>query len=136
MPRLPVPQTISFEFQVEYGETPTIPVVFSHQNGPTLRVVCLVDSGASGVMLPSELAEELGLTLETRSGPVVGATGVGQGWVHALTAKFPDLDDLSFSVEALFLPELPIALIGRDPFFQRMVVAFHHGQGSLYFNAA
>ena len=90
----------------------------------------------SGVTLPSELAEELGLTLETRSGPVVGATGVGQGWVHALTARFPDLDDLSFSVEALFLPELPIALIGRDPFFQRMVVAFHHGQGSLYFNAA
>ncbi len=43
-----------------------------------------------------------------------------------------DLDNLSFSLEAIFLPELPIALMGRDPFFQDLHVAFQHSRRNFY----
>jgi predicted aspartyl protease len=113
-----------------------IPVIFTSQNSSVVTVLCLVDSGATGVLLPSELADELGLVLETPSIPVVGVTGVGYGWVHPLTATLPELDGLTLSVEAVFLPQLPVALLGRSPLFQRVDIAFQHVQGNLYFNLA
>jgi hypothetical protein len=110
--------------------------MFTSQNSSVVTVLCLVDSGATGVLLPSELADELGLVLEIPSPPIVGVTGVGHGWVHPLMATLPDLDGLTFSIEAVFLPRLPVALVGRSPVFQRVDVAFQHTQGNLYFNLA
>jgi predicted aspartyl protease len=135
MPRLPVPQTLSFDYVVDYAEVPVVPVVFSHQNRTGVAVLCLVDSGASGILLPSELAGQLGVSLDVPSRPVIGVTGVGRGWVQMLRATLPDLDDLAFTVEVVSLPQLPIALIGREPLFQRLDVAFRHSQGRAYFEA-
>jgi predicted aspartyl protease len=135
MPSLPVPQTISFDYVVDYAEVPLIPVVFSHQNRPGVPVLCLVDSGASGILLPSELADQLGVSLDVPSRPVIGVTGVGQGWVQMLRATLPDVEDLAFTVEVVFLPQLPIALTGREPFFQHVDIAFRHPQDSMYFRA-
>ena len=136
MPRLPNPQNLSFNYVANYSEAPLLPVIFSHRDNQGLPVLCLVDSGASGVVLPMELAEHLGVRLATPSRSVIGVSGITQGWVQALTATFPDLDNLSFPVEAIFLPELPIALMGRDPFFQRLHVAFQHSRRDVYLEPA
>lgn len=61
MPRLPAPLTLSFSYVVGYSELPLIPVIFAQRGSPGVPVLCLVDSGASGVILPSELADELGV---------------------------------------------------------------------------
>jgi len=134
MPRLPTPVTLSFSYEVDYSELPLIPVMFTYRDSPGITVLCLVDSGSSDIMLPSELANELGVVLEAPSGPIVGVTGVGQGWLHPLTATFLELDNFTLSVQAIFLPQLPVVLIGRSPFFQRLDVAFQHRRGKLYFN--
>jgi predicted aspartyl protease len=82
MPRLPSPVTLSFNYAVAYAELPVMPVMFTYHDSPGITVLCLVDSGASGIMLPSELADELGISLGTPSATIVGVTGVGQGWIH------------------------------------------------------
>ena len=133
MPRLRVPERLLFEYVVNYDDRPMVPIVFQHQSRSSITVLCLVDSGASGVLLPSELAGQLGVALEVPSSPVIGVTGVGQGWIQTLSATVPDLDDHSFAVDAVFLPELPIALVGREPFFRGLDVAFRHPQGIMYF---
>jgi len=134
MPRLPSPVTLSFNYAVPYTDLLVTPVMFTYHDSPGIAVLCLVDSGASGIMLPSELADELGISLGTPSGTIIGVTGVGQGWVHPLTATFPELDGLTFSVEAVFLAQLPIALVGRAPLFEQVDVVFQHRRGNLYFN--
>jgi len=133
MPRLLEPLALPFGYVMNYDDVPVVPVMFSQQNQPGIPVMCLIDSGASAVMLPSELASPLGITLEAPTRTVIGVTGSAQGWVHQLNATFPDLDDLTLDLEVVFLPQLPIALIGREPFFQRVDVAFRHAQGNVYF---
>lgn len=133
MPKLSVPVTIAFDYVVAYEDLPLVPVRFSNEGQLGVTVLCLLDSGASGVLLPAELAAELGVVLETQSGPIIGINGVSQGWVHPVTASLLDVDSLDFQVDAVFLEHLPVALLGRSPLFEALDIAFRHREGSLFF---
>ena len=131
-----MPETLTFDYVVAYSDLPLVPVRFSNQTSPRVTVLCLLDSGASGVLLPAELADSLELTLEEPSVPVIGVSGVSQGWVHSVTASLLDVDILDFRVDAVFLAGLPVALLGRSPFFEVLDIAFRHRQSSLYLSPA
>ena len=133
MPRLPEPTALSFEYLVEYSDLPILPVIFSREGSYQVFVLCLIDSGASGILLPSELAAQLGISLEDPSVTVIGVTGSTQGWSHPLTATLPEVDGFSFVAEAVFVPGLPDALLGRSPAFNLLDIAFQHRHSRVYF---
>ena len=136
MPRLPEPIALSFEYLVEYSDLPMVPVIFSREGEFEVLVLCLLDSGATGILLPSELADELGISLEDHSLTVIGVTGSAQGWSHQLTATLPEVDGFSFVAETVFLTGLPVALLGRSPAFDLLDVAFQHRNSMVYFQTA
>ena len=134
MPRLTEPLTLTFNYGISYDEWPVIPVRFSSQGINTIVVLCLVDSGASGVLLPTEIASELGLDLPSPTVSVTGVAGTGHGSLYNLSANLLETDGQDFPVDMVFLPELPVAILGRSPFFERYNVGFQHSGRNLYFN--
>jgi len=89
-----------------------------------LKVLALVDSGASFSVFRPEVAEYLGIIIER--GKKVYLTGIGGrilGYLHVVTLE---IGNIKFRCSIVFSPEFNVSfnLLGRDNFFLPLVISF------------
>ena len=125
---------LRFDYAVDYSGLPMMPVAFSQEGGTRSYALCLIDSGASGILLPSEFASELGISLEDPSLTIIGVTGTAQGWSYPLVVSLPEIDGHTFVTDVVFLADLPVALLGRNPAFDLLDIAFQQRNSRILFN--
>ncbi|MEK7532405.1 MAG: retropepsin-like aspartic protease [Patescibacteria group bacterium] len=122
---------MKFRYDTRYTEhgfemVPRIPVVFKNpRNGREIPIFCLVDSGASDILITTEIALALGI--EAKQGKPRMYGGVGgevKGYVHTLAMKVMN-DKNEFTIECGVLP-LPAydGLLGQRGFFDNYKVTF------------
>ena len=122
---------MQFRYDTRYTEygfemVPRLPVVFRNpHNGRELPIFCLVDSGASDILINTEIAHALGIEVE-RGEPRIyaGIGGVVTGYQHTITIRVMN-DDHEFTVVCGVLP-LPAydGLLGQRGFFDNYKVVF------------
>lgn len=104
---------------------PIIPIEILH-NGNSIRYEVLVDSGADMNIVPSELAQPLGIDVESgRKEYVNGITGGGLPYyVHQVTIK---IGGWPYTVEMGFMLDMPpfgYGVVGQRGFFEHFKVVF------------
>lgn len=105
---------------------PRLPVVFRNpKNGREMPIFCLVDSGASDILINQEIAESLGI--EVKRGKPHTYGGIGgevMGYEHVIALRIVG-DDHEFTVVCSVLP-LPLydGLLGQRGFFDNYKVVF------------
>jgi len=103
---------------------PVIQVILRGKDN-ILGVGALVDSGASFSIFHSEIAEDLGITIE--KGKAVYLTGVGGrilGYLHEIDISIDG--KRFFKCNIIFSREFTVSfnLLGRDNFFEPFVISF------------
>jgi hypothetical protein len=109
------------------GEKPVFPLLPVQFNG--LRITGLLDSGASSILIPLEMARALALKLIPAKEPGKGVGGTYSQYhtkvrliVGGGTVAF-DLGEVDACVPSQEQQDLPI-LIGRKPVFERFQITF------------
>lgn len=102
---------------------PVIKLALIHKNSK-LTIEALVDSGANISIFGADVAESLGINVE--SGKEVYLSGVGGrilGYEH--TVKF-EIDQLVFAAKVIFSGEFLVSfnLIGREDIFDKFTICF------------
>ena len=103
---------------------PIIPVTVSIESYD-ISTDALLDSGANISVFRQEIAECLGLQIE--SGEEILLHGLGgrvMGYIHEVTMK---VEQISFPCKVVFSSELTVGinLIGRQDFFEKFKVTFN-----------
>lgn len=99
----------------------------------TPRIRALVDSGCSNTTFPKDLVEELGIDWDACT-PIQGITATGTDdendesnwprvWGPGIKAVHAGE---TLHLSAMFRPDLPLILLGRDDFFAHYKVGFDH----------
>lgn len=110
---------------------PIIPVNLYHGNRE-IRTEVLVDSGASISTFHGDLAEPLGVNLETGEKTYLqGISGRALGYVHELNLK---VGKVHFQCPIVFSDELisSVNLLGRAGFFGNFLVSFDERNHKLH----
>ena len=114
---------------IEYD--PTVDVVFTNpKNGASVEARCLIDSGASSIVLNGEFAEVLGIDLRTgKEHKFQGIKGdPAVGYDHLLNMRLKQ-DTNEFLVECSLVPELKTTgLLGQKGFFENYRVVFERAK--------
>ena len=122
---------MKFRYDTRYTEhgfemAPRVPVVFQNPlNKREIPIFCLVDSGASEILIAIEVALALGIDIERGEPRIYGGIGGEiKGYVHAITMRLMN-DRHEFAVECGVLP-LPAydGLLGQRGFFDHYKVTF------------
>jgi len=105
---------------------PRMPILFRNPaNGLEIPVFCLVDSGASEILINAQIATALGINV-TSGEPreYAGIGGVVTGYQHRISLKLMG-DAQEFAVECGVLP-VPLydGLLGQKGFFDNYKVIF------------
>lgn len=121
----------TFPYLKRHGQNFPIIEVSLSRNKNELRVLALVDSGASFSVFRSEIADYLGITIE--NGNKIYLTGIAGrilGYLHKVDLS---IGTQRFSCKVVFSPELTISfnLLGRDNFFAPFVISFHEKRQKL-----
>lgn len=123
--------TERFRYEIADGGNPPplvraeISIDGSHQ----IAVPLIVDSGAAGLLLPSEIAPYLGIDLSSAEEvPVGGVAGAGTGRkspvrLHVRVGRLACRCNAVFITSAM-LPDC--GLLGREDWFHNFEVAFRH----------
>lgn len=122
---------MKFRYDTRYTEhgfemVPRLPVVFRNpKNGREIPIFCLVDSGASDILITNEIALALGLEVEKGELRVYGGIGgVVKGYMHTINMRVMN-DTHEFTVVCGLLP-LPAydGLLGQRGFFDNYKIVF------------
>lgn len=103
---------------------PIVPITLSYQ-GRSLRTEGLLDSGANISLFPAEIADYLGLSLETGSPTYLsGIGGRILGYQHEVTLA---VDATIFQASIVFSAEFisSLNILGRDNFFEQFRITFN-----------
>ena len=121
---------MNFQYK-KYGDgflRPVIPIDFFHASDPKEKITfeVLVDSGADESFLPAEVADVIGLDLESGEPTYfIGATGVEkQAFRHKVTIA---VGGHEIKTKILFTHALPpemIGVVGQYGFFNFFVIKF------------
>jgi hypothetical protein len=106
---------------------PIVPITLSYQ-GRSLRTEGLLDSGANLSLFPAEIAEYLGLSLE--SGRPIYLSGIGGrilGYRHQVSLA---VETTAFQATIVFSAEFisSFNILGRDNFFKKFRITFNERQ--------
>ena len=104
-----------------------MPVVFTNPaNGNSLSLKALVDSGAARTVLHPDLAEVLGVELDTlETLPISSADHDSKGYDFALNVHLAGDARHEHLIPCAFFPGLHAdAVLGRDVFFDRYRIVF------------
>lgn len=122
---------MKFRYDTRYTEhgfemVPRISVVFQNpQNKREIPIFCLVDSGASDILITTEIALVLGMKVEQGEPRIYGGIGGEvKGYVHNISIRVMN-DNHEFTVACGVLP-LPAydGLLGQHGFFDNYKVVF------------
>lgn len=122
---------MKFRYDTRYTEhglemVPRVPVVFQNPlNKREIPIFCLVDSGASDVLITTEIALALGIEIEQGDLRIYGGIGGKvKGYVHRINIQLMN-DTRRFSITCGVLP-LPAydGLLGQRGFFDNYKVIF------------
>ena len=105
---------------------PRIPVQFRNpKNGMELPIFCLVDSGATEILINTEIAKALGIQVEKGKKKLYGGIGgVMDGYQHKITMRLAgDTHEFEVSCGVLDLPMYD-GLLGQNGFFDNYKVVF------------
>jgi hypothetical protein len=105
---------------------PRVPMLFRNpKNGMEIPVFCLVDSGASEILLNIEIAKALGIQVEKGKKKLYGGIGgVMDGYQHKIKMRMmSDTHEFEVSCGVLNLP-LYDGLLGQNGFFDNYKVIF------------
>ena len=109
----------------EYGEMPLLHVRL--KNGKNfVDLDCLVDSGAGACVFNREIAEALGIDLSkavTKDFEVVGGASL-QAKIEKVQLQVVGFDDEWLTIDAGFIPEDEIPLLGQVGFFDKFEITF------------
>jgi len=112
------------KYGIKYS--PEIKVVLKYK-GNIVDLYALIDSGADICIFPSEVGVYLGLN--AKSVEPEKALGIGNKeiptYIHNLRIIILGRE---FPIKCGFIDKLPKALLGRDGFFNRFIVKFHHSE--------
>ncbi len=122
---------MQFRYDIRYAGdrfemVPRIPVVFRNaKNGRELPIFCLIDSGASEILINTEIAQALGIDVERGEPRIYGGIGgTVTGYQHTIKMQVMG-DKKEFIVICGVLP-LPAydGLLGQRGFFDNYKVVF------------
>ncbi len=122
---------MKFRYDTRYTEhgfemVPRVPVVFRNpRNSREVPIFCLIDSGASDILITTEIALALGIEIERGESRVYGGIGGEiKGYVHLVHIRVMN-DKHEFAVQCGVLP-LPTydGLLGQRGFFDNYKVTF------------
>lgn len=114
---------------LQHARLPLLPVRLAY-GGRHIDLVCLIDSGAGDCLFDAEVADELGIDVESgEEREYFGFNGQGTiGYVHPVRLQvygFSEWIDLS----AGFIEGLPVSLLGQSGFFDSYEVSFMRYRG-------
>lgn len=110
-------------------KVPLLPVRL-HYNGQHVDVLSLIDTGAADCLFDHEVAEALGIDMKSGVEKVYYGIG-GQsvtGYIHELQMQVLGFNEW-IDIEAGFIEELPISLLGQSGFFDYYQVTFMRYRG-------
>lgn len=122
---------MQFRYDIRYAGdrfemVPRIPVVFRNmQNGRELPIFCLIDSGASDILINTEIAQALGIDVEGGKPRMYGGIGgTVTGYEHTIKMHVMGNKE-EFTVICGVLP-LPAydGLLGQRGFFDNYKAVF------------
>lgn len=123
--------TPTIGWEGRFDRQPLVDVVFKNpNNGRTVEVRCLIDSGAANTILNAALADELGIDLRTGGQhPFFGISGDPVvGYDHMVSFRLKE-DSHEYGMAVAFLPGLnATGLLGREGFFENYKVTFEQAQ--------
>ncbi len=98
---------------------------------PKRKILALIDSGASMSIFQPDIAEELGIKIE--SGKPTSLQGVGgeiKGYIHTLTLE---ISQKTINCPVVFSREYKVSvnLLGRDGFFHAFQITFNESKKQL-----
>ena len=113
----------------DYGITqePRVPVIFTNPvTGNFVLLFCLVDSGASDIILNAQFAPLLGIDLT--AAPSQEYQGIGeepfQAYKHRINIRLQAASE-AFTVSCTFMPDLRIdCILGQNGFFDTHKIVF------------
>lgn len=112
----------------DYGfeMVPRVPVIFTNpKTGMNIPLFCLVDSGATDVLIHRQAAELIGINPESGEKRLYGGVGGDVvGYKHSVKIRLAD-DRHEFTIECAVL-DLPYyeGLLGQNGFFDNYKVIF------------
>jgi hypothetical protein len=133
---------VSFDQQLSYRPSqqsigPPLIEVHLQLGSEEISTLACVDSGCTGMVFDAALATTLGVDLYTgKSNRYRGVGGTCTGFIHRVGVFMPDLfGGFHLEVEATFVPNfhLGYGLLGREGFFNQMLVAFAEEYQQMYF---
>lgn len=115
----------------EGGKTDTVPVAqvsFTLQQGESISLFLVIDSGAAISALPQSDAEPLGISLH--KGEPISISGIDKqpinGWRHKVSIK---LENKTIKIPVAFLKDdLCPRILGRAGIFERFTVVFEENK--------
>lgn len=122
---------MKFTYDTHYTEhgfemAPRVPMVFQNPlNKREIPIFCLVDSGASDVIIATEIALALGIEIEKGEPRIYGGIGGNvKGYMHHVVIRVMN-DTREFSIACGVLP-IPAfdGLLGQNGFFDHYKVTF------------
>jgi hypothetical protein len=104
---------------------PRIPIRLVHKNR-FVYLLALVDSGADDCLFPSEVAQELNLSLDRRNVNRYGGIGAGHITAAFMNVRIEIDNDVTFPLYAGFsdAPSV-VPILGQAGFFDRFEVRFN-----------
>ncbi len=130
-----VMETLSFKAKHEYSPLTSgieLEVRMSARNGPSIRFLAKIDTGASFSIFQRDYAEQLGIEVESGVPKQVGtATGTFDTFGHTVTLACLDWEFETFVYFAVH-PEFNRNVLGRAGWLQRFRLAIVDHESTLY----
>jgi predicted aspartyl protease len=122
---------MKFRYDTRYTEhgfemVPRVPIIFRNpKTGMEVPIFCLVDSGASEILINAQVAKMLGIEMEKGKKYIYGGIGGEvEGYRHKLTMRLmSDKQEFAVACGVLDLPMYD-GLLGQIGFFDNYKVIF------------
>jgi hypothetical protein len=127
--------TLSFERDLDYGDTHTISVPVRLENLPYL-IDAILDTGAAVSAFDRALLPDLGIS-DVRSGTEIELTTAndehGKGYIHSVRVE---VLGRVLTIPVAFCPDWPEGtrnLLGMRGFFEQALIAFEHQNRKIHY---
>jgi predicted aspartyl protease len=127
-------RSFSFDGEFEYeGHKVVVPVSVLMDNGVTVDIEAVLDTGASISILSRTVAKRIGLTIETGEPlDIMAVSGdVTTAFIHNVDINFRGR---RLAIRAAVCPDWKTRnFLGMNGFLDQLVVAFDHAQHRIYY---
>jgi len=110
---------------------PLVPVRFAHRGKRTPIIDALLDSGSDKILVPSIIADELGLSTKELPKPIKTAGGDRKGFETSCDFELGrggrTIEYRNLTINVADSPDIPV-LIGRDPIFKDFKIVFEESK--------